>query len=85
MSIADTKLYEDEQEAKGNEVKLTENFLKHAQILSLGSIQKIYFGENIPDVLVESNANSDSNTAAISAVVKEKATQNVCVGVACNK
>ena len=88
MSIADTKLYEDKQEAKGNEVKLTDNYLKNEQIKALASIKKIYFGQNIPNVLVESNENSDANpaaSAAVSAVVNEKAAQNVCVGAYCNK
>lgn len=87
-SIADTKLYEDQQVAKGNDVKLTDNFLKNEQIKALSSIKKIYFGQNIPNVLVESNENSDANPAAsavVSTVVKENAAENVCVGSACNK
>jgi regulator of protease activity HflC (stomatin/prohibitin superfamily) len=82
MSVADTKLYEDTKRAEGNEILLSEAFLKHEQIKALGSINKIYFGEKIPDVLVESsNPTADAN-AAISAVVNNAAA-NVCVGDVC--
>jgi regulator of protease activity HflC (stomatin/prohibitin superfamily) len=53
MSIADTKFYESQKLAEGNKILLTEEFLKYEQVKALGSISKIYFGESIPDVLVE--------------------------------
>lgn len=53
MSIADTKFYESQKQAEGNQILLTEEFLKYEQVKALGSISKIYFGESIPDVLVE--------------------------------
>ena len=68
MSIADTQFYENQKQAEGNKILLTEEFLKHEQIKALGSISKIYFGENIPDVLVESSS-PDAKTAAVSSDV----------------
>jgi regulator of protease activity HflC (stomatin/prohibitin superfamily) len=53
MSIADTKFYESQKLAEGNQILLTEEFLRYEQVKALGSISKIYFGESIPDVLVE--------------------------------
>lgn len=67
-SIADTQFYENQKKADGNKILLTEEFLKHEQIKALGSISKIYFGENIPDVLVESSS-PDAKTAAVSSDV----------------
>jgi len=67
-SIADTQFYENQKQAEGNKILLTEEFLKHEQIKALGSISKIYFGENIPDVLVESSS-TDAKTAAVSSDV----------------
>ena len=67
-SIADTQFYENQKQAEGNKILLTEEFLKHEQIKALGSISKIYFGENIPDVLVESSS-PDAKTAAVSSDV----------------
>ena len=53
MSIADTRFYENQKQAEGNKILLTEEFLRYEQVKALGSISKIYFGESIPDVLVE--------------------------------
>ena len=53
MSIADTRFYENQKQAEGNQILLTEEFLRYEQVKALGSISKIYFGESIPDVLVE--------------------------------
>jgi hypothetical protein len=70
MSIADTQFYENQKQAEGNKILLTEEFLKHEQIKALGSISKIYFGENIPDVLVESSNNPDAKSAVSADVIK---------------
>ena len=60
MSIADTKFYESQKLAEGNKILLTEEFLKYEQVKALGSISKIYFGESIPDVLVEASISHET-------------------------
>jgi hypothetical protein len=60
MSIADTKFYESQKQAEGNQILLTEEFLRYEQVKALGSISKIYFGESIPDVLVEAPISHDT-------------------------
>jgi regulator of protease activity HflC (stomatin/prohibitin superfamily) len=62
QTVADTKLYESEQLAKGNDILLTDRYLKLKEIEALGSIQRIYYGEKVPTTSI--NMGSDPNIAS---------------------
>eukprot|EP00752_Nemacystus_decipiens_P010369 g9239.t1 len=55
-AYADAVYYAHIKEADSNDRLLTDNFLEYSRILSMGNTSKVYFGEKLPGVFVDSGA-----------------------------
>ncbi|CAN0068821.1 unnamed protein product [Scytosiphon promiscuus] len=55
-AYADAIYYAHIKEADSNDRLLTDNFLEYSRILSMGNTSKVYFGEKLPGVFVDSGA-----------------------------
>ncbi|CAM9363392.1 unnamed protein product [Ectocarpus sp. 8 AP-2014] len=53
-AYADAVYYAHMKEAESNDRLLTDNFLEYSRILSMGNTSKVYFGEKLPGVFVDS-------------------------------
>ena len=52
-SIADAEYYKAQKEADSNKVKLTKEYLELVKYESIAKNAKIYFGENIPQMFLD--------------------------------
>ena len=57
-SIADAEFYKAQKEAESNKVKLSKEYLELVKYESIAKNAKIYFGENIPQMFLDTKFSS---------------------------
>lgn len=62
---ADADFYSAKSEAEANKVKLTTEYLDYQRIQALASISKIYYGPDIPNLLMDSGSHKVDSVAAV--------------------
>lgn len=67
---ADADLYAAQSEAEANKVRLTGEYLEHQRIQALASISKVYYGPDIPNLLMDSATHKTDSITAVSSQQK---------------
>jgi hypothetical protein len=61
-SIADAEFYKAQKEAESNRVKLTKEYLELVKYEAIAKNAKIYFGENIPQMFLDTKFSSSEES-----------------------